>query len=93
MSALQKIKDKSSNDRSKLEWTVVIVSDGMPLGSELELAEQAASELAEMREALKKKNIILAMYANPDNWKSINGMMVLQTLCPPWADAKMALED
>ena len=59
------------------------------------LRGQAAAhydEVKRLREQAKRHELVLKMYANKDNWKSINGVMVLQTLSHPWADAEYALK-
>lgn len=60
-------------------------------------AEQAADELAALqtdnaalREAVNTASVVLSLYANENNWKSINGIMTMQTMSHPWSDAKMA---
>ena len=63
-----------------------------------DISERAAAELAALRERLERIEQImpavrdvLQMYGNEENWKSVNGVMVLQTLSHPWGDAKEVL--
>jgi hypothetical protein len=42
--------------------------------------------------ALEVARLVLARYANENNWRSINGVMVFQTMSHPWGDAQKAVE-
>ena len=70
-----------------LQASVVFLS-----GKHLHDALRAADELAALNARIAKLEAHMKIYANENNWKSINGFMVLQTLSAPWSDAQAALK-
>jgi len=48
----------------------------------------ARAELDAKTKAVEEARVCLAIYGNPDNWKSHDGYLYLATMGHPWADAR-----
>ena len=81
MSALDELLKEVSTDDDEMDMAYRLIS----------FREQAAAEHAALVARVAELESVLGIYANPDNWKSINGVMSLQTLSHPWGDAEAAL--
>jgi hypothetical protein len=57
----------------------------------LEDIEKVRAELARLQCVEQAARVVLSKYANPNNWRSVNGVMVYETLSHPWGDAAEAM--
>jgi hypothetical protein len=74
-----------------IERAVDVCSDkDVEVMAALELQELRA-ELARLQEIEKVAATVCGRYANPNNWRSVNGLMVYQTMSHPWADATVVM--